>query len=353
MIQILKLAVSKGASDIHLTANSPPLLRVDGSLFKVNSPELSSEDVKKLCYSVISDDQKATFETEKNLDFSFFIKKLARFRGALFFQKASVTGVFRLLHNEAPDLKDLGLPPVMEDITNFPHGLVLMTGPTGSGKSTTLAAITNVLNENRRAHILTIEDPIEIVHPHKNSIVNQREIGVDCRNFQDGLKNALRSDPDICFIGEMRDKSTIESALKLAETGHLVFSTLHTNTAAKTIDRLIGVFNPEDRTLIQNQLSTVLQAVVSQRLIPGVDGGRKVAIEVMMVNPAIRNLIREGKVFQIYSVMQTNFDQGTITMNRSLLELIQKGEVSPEEAFKVTSQKDELLELLKRYKIAS
>ena len=254
------------------------------------------------------------------------MKNLARFRGSLFYQKSSVSGVFRLLNNTAPDVKSLGLPPAVEDVINYPHGLVLVTGPTGSGKSTTLAAFIDAINEKRRAHILTIEDPIEIVHQHKNCIVNQREIGVDCRNFSDGLKNALRSDPDICLVGEMRDKETIEATLKLAETGHLVFSTLHTNTAPKSIDRIVGVFNPDDRDMIQNQLSTVLQAVISQRLVMAIDGGRRVVTEIMIANSAIRNLIREGKIFQIYSAMQTGIDQGMTTMNNSLIELVQKGE---------------------------
>ncbi len=353
MLQILKLAKAKNASDIHLTANSPPILRVNGSIFKVNSPALTSEEVKNLCYSLISDEQKSSFESEKNLDFSFFVRNLSRFRGSLFYQKSTVVGVFRVLNSVAPDLTSLGLSPSIEDIVNYPSGLVLVTGPTGSGKSTTLAAFINVINENRRSHILTIEDPIEIIHQHKNCIINQREIGVDCRNFSEGLKNALRSDPDVCLVGEMRDKETIESTLKLAETGHLVFSTLHTNTAPKSVDRIVSVFNTEDREMIQNQLSTVLQAVISQQLVPSVDGGRRVVTEVMIVNPAIRNLIREGRIFQIYSVIQTSFDQGMMTMNNSLIDLIKKGEITIKEAFKVTSEREELHQLLKKTKLAS
>ena len=353
MVQILKLAAAKGASDIHLTANSPPVLRVNGSIFKVNSPPLTSEQAKNLCYSLISDEQKSIFESEKSLDFSFFVKNLARFRGSLFYQKSSVAGVFRLLNNLAANIQDLGLPPSIVDVINYPNGLVLVTGPTGSGKSTTLAAFIDAINESRRSHILTIEDPIEIIHQHKNCIVNQREIGVDCRNFSEGLKNALRSDPDICLVGEMRDKETIESTLKLAETGHLVFSTLHTNTASKSIDRIVGAFNLNDREMIQNQLSTVLQAVISQRLVASVQGGRKVVTEILIVNPAIRNLIRENKIFQIYSIMQTNSEQGMTTMNNSLANLVQRGEITAKEAFRTTSEREELYQLLKKRKLAS
>ncbi len=353
MVQILKLAADKEASDVHLTANSPPMLRVNGSIFKVNSPPLTSEQVQHLCYSLISDEQKSIFESEKNLDFSFFVRNLARFRGTLFYQKSSVAGVFRLLNSMAPDITKLGLPLTVEEFTNYPNGLVLVTGPTGSGKSTTLAALVNAINERRRAHILTIEDPIEIIHQHKNCIVNQREIGVDCRNFSEGLRNALRSDPDVCLVGEMRDQETIESTLKLAETGHLVFSSLHTNTAPKSIDRIVGIFNPDDREIVQNQLSTVLQAIISQRLVPSVNGGRRVVTEVMIASPAIRNLIREGKIFQIYSVMQTSFSQGMTTMNNSLVQLVQKGEITAKEAFNVTSEREELYKLLKKRNLAS
>ncbi len=351
IVQILKLAAEKKASDVHLTANSPPILRVNGSIFRVNNPPLNSEQVKNLCYALISDEQKSRFESEKYLDFSFFVKNLARFRGALFYQKASVAGVFRLLNFSAPRLEDLDLPPSVQDVIHYPYGLVLITGPTGSGKSTTLAACISSINKLRRGHILTIEDPIEIIHHHNSCIVNQRELGVDCRSFGEALKSALRVDPDICLVGEMRDRETIEATLKLAETGHLVFSTLHTNTAPKSIDRILGVFDLSDRDMIQNQLSTVLQAVVSQRLVPTEQGGRQVVAEVLLVNPAVRNLIREGKVYQIYSVMQTNREQGMMTMNAHLTDLVSAGTVSQKEAFKVSPEKEELYQLFKKRRL--
>lgn len=352
MLEIFKLARDKNASDIHITAGSPPVLRVDGQLFKLDTEPLTSEQTKTLCYSLISDEQKARFENEKNLDFGFFVKNLSRVRGTLFSQKASVVGTFRLVEIVPPDIKDLGLPPVVENVTQYPSGLVLVTGPTGSGKSTTLASIINVINEERKGHILSLEDPIEMIHSHKNCIVNQREIGVDCHSFSDGMRSALRVDPDICLVGEMRDPETIELSLRLAETGHLVFSTLHTNSASKTIDRIVSSFPASDRDMICNQLSTVLQAVISQRLVKRKGGGRIVVAEIMFVNSAIRNLIREGKIFQIYSVIQTNFSSGMSTMNNSILNLVGRGKLDPKEAFHISSEKEELYQLLKKNKIA-
>ena len=352
LLEVLKVAHAQNASDVHITADSPPVLRINGQIFKLDAEPLTAEQTKIMCYSLISDEQKARFEEEKNLDFSFFIKNLARFRGSLFFQKTTVCGTFRMLQISPPQIQNLNLPPAVENITRYPFGLVLVTGPTGSGKSTTLAAAINAINENRRAHILTLEDPIEIVHSHKNCIVNQREVGVDCHSFSEGMKNALRSDPDICLVGEMRDRETIELSLRLAETGHLVFSTLHTNNAAKTIDRIISSFPSGDRQMILNQLSTVLQAVVSQRLIRAKDGGRRVVAEVMFANPAIRNLIREGKIFQIYNVIQTNKADGMTTINNSLLQLIKRDIIDKKEAFNVSSEKEELYQLLKQKRIA-
>ncbi len=353
MLEVLKLAYNKKASDIHITTGSPPVLRINGQLFKLDTDPLNSEQTKKMCYSLISDKQKARLENEKSLDFSFFIKNLSRFRGALFFQKSAVVGTFRTLQVSPPNIENLGLPPAVEKIIHYPNGLVLVTGPTGSGKSTTLAAAINAINETRRGHILTLEDPIEIIHPHKNCIISQREIGMDCPSFADGMRTALRVDPDICFVGEMRDPVTIEMSLKLAETGHLVFSTLHTNSAAKTIDRIVSSFPSSDRGMICNQLSTVLQAVISQRLVRSKKDGRRVAAEIMFANSAIRNLVREGKVFQIYSVLQTNYSEGMTTMNHSLLKLIQSGEVEAKDAFNVSSEKEELYQLLKKQGIAA
>ena len=352
LLEIFKVAKSKEASDIHITTGAPPLLRINGSLFRLETDKLSAEDTKTMCYSLISDEQKAKFENEKHLDFSFFVKSISRYRGTLFFQKNSVSGTFRSLRLLPPEAKNLGLPPAVEKTIHYPNGLVLVTGPTGSGKSTTLAAIIDAINETRRSHILTLEDPVEIVHPHKNCVISQREIGLDCLSFSDGMKNALRVDPDICLIGEMRDPETIELAMRLAETGHLVFSTLHTNSASKTIDRVISSFPAEKREMISNQLSTVLQAIISQRLIENKTNGRTAVTEILFVNPAIRNLVRENKIFQIYSVIQTCTQEGMQTMNQNLVQLIKDGIIEPKEAFRVTSEKDELYQLLKRYKLA-
>ena len=353
LLDILELANNKDASDVHITQGSPPILRIDGQIYKLDTENLSSQDTKSLCYSVISDEQKAKFENEKNLDFSFFVKNISRFRGALFFQKGAVSGTFRLLKVSPPDRMNLNLPSSIENVIHYPHGLVLVVGPTGSGKSTTLAAVINELNELRKGHILTLEDPIEIVHDHKNCIISQREIGYDCHSFADGLKNALRSDPDICLVGEMRDPETIKMVLTLAETGHLVFSTLHTNSASKTLDRIISSFPPENRDTICNQLSTVLQAVVSQRLIKTKAGGRRAVCEILFANPAVRSLIREGRFFQIYSVIQTSYQEGMVTMNKSLLNLINEGMIDMKEAFAYTTEKEELYQLIKKRKRAS
>ena len=352
MLEILKLAQAQNASDVHITVGSPPVLRVNGQILKLDTEALNPEQTKAMCYSLISDEQKAKFEENKNLDFSFFIKNLARFRGSIFFQKATVVGTFRMLQMSPPQFNSLNLPPSVENIVRYPFGLVLVTGPTGSGKSTTLAAVINAINETRRGHILTLEDPIEIIHSHKNCIINQREIGVDCHSFSDGMRNALRADPDICLVGEMRDSETIEMSMKLAETGHLVFSTLHTNSAAKTIDRIVSSFPAGDRPLVLNQLSTVLQAVISQRLVKSKDGGRQVVAEIMFANAAIRNLIREGKIFQIYSVIQTNRTEGMETLNSSLVRLVKKGKIEAKEAFDISYEKEELYQLLKKERIA-
>lgn len=353
MLEILKVAHQEKASDIHITTGSPPVIRINGEIRRLDTEPLDSEQTKAMCYSLITDQQKARFEEEKSLDFSFFVKNLSRFRGTLFFQRTAVVGTFRVLQITPPDVVDLGLPPSIENTIHYPNGLVLVTGPTGSGKSTTMSAIINAINETRKNHILTLEDPIEILHPHKNCIVNQREIGVDCHSFSDGMKNALRVDPDVCFVGEMRDRETVEMSLRLAETGHLVFSTLHTNSAAKTVDRIVSNFPPTERTMICNQLSTVLQSVVSQRLLKDKKGGRVLAVEIMFANPAIRNLIREDKLFQIYNIIQTNYSEGMSTMNNSLLKLIKDGQIEAKEAFNVTPEKEELYQLLKKHRIAA
>ena len=350
MIQIFKLAAEKNVSDVHLTAGSSPMLRINGELCKVNVDPLTQEQVKELCYSLLSDEQKSKFENRKSLDFSFLIKGVCRFRGNLFYQKSSVAAVFRVLSNHVPDLDKLGLPPIINNFAKYPHGLVLVTGPTGAGKSTTLAACVEKINQERAAHILTIEDPIEMIYQHKKSIINQKEVGVDCNSFADGLRDSMRADPDVILVGEIRDKATAEVALSLAETGHLVFSTLHTNTAPKTIDRIVGMFDIGTRTLIQNQLSTVLQAVISQRLIFSETKGRVPAVEVMLMNPAIRNLVREGKIHQVYSVMQTNVEQGMSTLSMTLAQLVKNGDITVEDAFNASPEKSELYRLLPQKK---
>ena len=346
MIQVFKLAVEKQASDVHFTAGAPPTIRINGELIRVNSEVLTQEAVKELAYSLLSDEQKAKFEQNKSLDFSFILRGVCRFRGNLFYQKSSVAAAFRVLNQEILDFHTLGIPDVVKTFTQFPHGLVLVTGPTGAGKSTTLAACIDHINQNKSVHILTIEDPIEIIYQHKKSIVNQKEVGLDCNSFHEGLKNSMRVDPDIILVGEIRDRTTAEVVLALAETGHLVFSTLHTSSAVKTVDRFIGMFDLGKRDLIQNQLSTVLKAVVSQRLLPSPTKGRVVASEIMITSPAIQNLIREGKIYQIYTVIQTSTEAGMHTLNSSLWNLVRSKDITEKVAFEVTSDKAELNRLL-------
>lgn len=347
--QLLKAAVKQGASDLHIVAGSPPVLRVDGQIVRVKSQELTADDTRKLCYSILTDSQKNKFETTKELDFSFGIKDLSRFRGNFFMQRGAVSGVFRRVPNEIPDLELLGLPSAVYDVVRYPTGLVLVTGPTGSGKSTTIASLIDKLNREMRGHIITIEDPIEYVHPHKNSIVSQREIGMDTAAYAQALKYALRQDPDVCLIGEMRDLETIESAMIIAETGHLVFATLHTNSAIQTINRIVSVFPSDQQERIRVQLSFVLNAIISQRLVPAINGGMVAAIEVLFLNTNIRNLIRENKLHQVYGMMQVGQEKsGMITMNQSLLKLVMKRKIEMKTAFEVSSDPDELDKLLKQ-----
>jgi twitching motility protein PilT len=286
--QLLKVAVDQGASDIHITVGSPPQLRIDGGLIKVRAPELDAPTTKELCYSLLTDEQKSKFEEMKELDFSFGIKGVARFRANLFFQRGTVAAAIRRIPMDIPDFKSLGLPSIVGDLTNHQNGLVLVTGPTGSGKTTTLASLIDKINNEERGHILTIEDPVEYVHNHKKCIVNQREVGYDTWAFKSALKYVLRQDPDYCLIGEMRDLETIETALTVAETGHLVFGTLHTNSAIQTINRMISVFDANQRDRIRTLLSFVLQGIVCQKLVPAIDGGRALAFEVLLMTPAVR-----------------------------------------------------------------
>lgn len=347
--QLLKAAVKQGASDLHIVAGSPPVLRVDGRIVRVKTPELTAEDTRKLCYSILTDSQKGKFEAVKELDFSFGIKSMARFRANMFFQRGAVSGVFRRIPYEIPELESLGLPKSVFDLTQNPTGLVLVTGPTGSGKSTTIAAIIDKINKERRGHIITIEDPIEYVHQHKSCIVNQREVGADTASYRSALKYLLRQDPDVCLMGEMRDLETIESALILAETGHLVFATLHTNSSVQTINRIVSVFPAEQQERIRVQLSFVLNGVVSQRLIPGIKGGLVAATEILVMNPNIRNLIRENKLHQVYGMMQIGQEKtGMQTLNQALLKLIVKRRIELRTAFSFSADPEELDKLLKQ-----
>ncbi len=341
--QLLKLMVEKGASDLHLTVGSPPQLRIDGGLTPVKAPPLSSQDCRQLCYSVLTDSQRAEFEERNELDASFGVKSLSRFRANIFVQRGAVSGVFRQIPFKIMSFEELGLPPVMEELCQRKRGLVLVTGPTGSGKSTTLAAMIDKINAEKPHHILTIEDPIEFLHPHKRGIVNQREVGADTAGFKTALRYVLRQDPDVVLIGEMRDLETIEAALTIAETGHLALATLHTNGAIQTINRIIDVFPPHQHDQVRAQLSFVLEGVISQQLVPRATGsGRCLCLEILAMTPAIRNLVREDKLHQVYSQMQVGQKYGMVTMNQSLYSLLQRRLITVEEAMSRSTDVEEL-----------
>lgn len=342
--------VEKNASDLHITVGVAPEFRINGKMVKVKTDSMTVQDTKELCYSVLSDYQKAKFEKEMELDFSFGIKDFARFRGNLFYQRGSIAGVFRLIPFSIPTFEDLGLPAVLRKVITASNGLILVTGPTGSGKSTTLAAMLDVLNEEDFGHIITVEDPIEYVHPHKNCIVNQREVGVDTRAFASAFKHILRQDPDYILVGELRDKETIEMALTMAETGHLVFATLHTNSAVQSINRIINVFEPHQQAQVRALLSFTLQAVVSQHLIPRKDGkGRVLACEILIPTAAIRNLIREDKTHQIYSAMLSGQGETLMhTMNQYLSRLLKEGHISTQDALSYSNHPDELEKMISK-----
>ena len=344
----LREMVERGGSDLHLTMGSPPMIRLHGDLTAIAHPPLTASDTKNLCYSLLTEGQKKRFEEESELDFSFGIRNVARFRGNLYNQKGCLGGAFRTIPHQTPLLQQLGLPPAVIEMTKLPRGLVLVTGPTGSGKSTTLAAMIDKINRERHEHIVSVEDPIEFVHEHKGCLVNQREVFADTQGFGQALKHVLRQDPDVVLIGEMRDLETIEAALVVAETGHLVFSTLHTNCAVQTINRIIDVFPPHQQAQVRAQLSLVLQGVISQQLVPRRDGkGRCLAAEVMLPNPAIRNLIREEKVHQLYSQMQVGQSKfGMQTMSQSLVALVQQNLISVEEALGHATELDEMRQML-------
>ncbi len=342
--QLLRAVVEKGASDLHITTGTPPQLRIDGALLPLKTPPLTPTDTKQLCYSVLNEEQKVKFERGNEIDLSFSVKSLARFRANLFVQRGNVAGVFRQIPFKIMSFEELGLPPVLAQLSGLPSGLVVITGPTGSGKTTTLASMIDKINGERRFHILTVEDPIEFLHPNKLSIVNQREVGTDTASFKDALRYALRQDPDVVLIGELRDLETVAAALTISETGHLVFATLHTNTAVQVIHRIIDVFPSQHQPQVRAQLSFVLQGVITQALVPNADGsGRSLALEVMVPNTAIRNLIREDKVHQIYSAMQVGQTaSGMQTMNQSLFNLYARRIITRDVALARSTEPDEL-----------
>jgi len=348
MHQLLKAMIEKGASDLHITTGTPPQLRIDGKLVPLKMPPLSPQDTKQVCYSVLTDAQKHRFEENNELDLSFSVQKLSRFRGNIFVQRGNVAGAFRAIPFKILSFEDLNLPPVVSELARRPRGIVLVTGPTGSGKSTTLASIIDRINTDRNEHIVTVEDPIEYLHPHKGCVVNQREVGADTGTFKQALKYILRQDPDVVLIGELRDLETIEAALTVAETGHLCFATLHTNSAVQTINRIVDVFPPYQQAQIRQQLSFVLEGVMCQTLMPRANGpGRTLSLEVMVPNPAIRNLIREDKIHQLYSAMQVGQTKfGMQTMNQSLAGLVQRRLVTLDDACGRSPDVDELKQLI-------
>jgi twitching motility protein PilT len=348
--EMLQKTIQSGASDLHLTMGSPVQIRVDGQLRPIEDQVLSAADTKRLAYSVMTDGQKHQFEEKWEIDFSFGIKDLCRFRANVFTQRGAVGAVFRIIPFEIKGFESLHLSPVVEKLCDKPRGLILVTGPTGSGKSTTLAAMIDKINRERHEHILTIEDPIEFLHQHKSCIVNQREVSSDTHSFSDALRVALREDPDVVLIGEMRDLETVESALRIAETGHLTLATLHTNSAATTINRIVDIFPSNQQPQIRAQLSMVLEGILCQSLIPRANGtGRCMAMEILIPTTAVRNLIREDKIHQIYSSMQTGQEKyGMQTFNQSLSQLVLSKQITPEDALVKSSNPEELQDLIQR-----
>ena len=346
--EVLRQMVEINASDVHITANFPPAIRDKGKVRPMEGfPLLTSQHTREVVYSILNDDQRKRFENQQQLDFAYSIPGVARFRVNCYFQRGSVSAAFRLVPQEVPDLDSLSVPPVLGELTRKPRGFVLVTGPTGSGKSTTLAAMLDMINRERNDHILTIEDPIEFLHRHKSSIVNQREVGADAPDFALGLRAALRQDPDVILVGEMRDLETVSTALTAAETGHLVFATLHTQSTAQTVDRIIDIFPPEQQAQVRTQLSIALQGIVTQQLVPTADGlGRVVACEVLIPTPAIRNLIREGKTHQIYAAVQTSGAVGMQTMDADLVRLVRSGKITRKLAEERASVPEELKRLV-------
>jgi twitching motility protein PilT len=347
---LLEQLVARGASDLHISVASPPAIRVRGHIERLEGYEpLTPDDTRGLLYRILSSEQQKQFEIKRQLDFAYAIPGLARFRVNVYYQREAVGAAFRVIPQDIKSAEELGLPAVLHDLSAKPRGIVLVTGPTGSGKSTTLAAIIDEINRTRAEHILTVEDPIEFVHKHKRCIVNQREIGPDAMSFAEALKAALRQDPDVILVGEMRDLETISTALTAAETGHLVFGTLHTQSAPSTIDRIIDVFPPAQQEQVRIMIAGSLEGVVTQTLLPTADGGGRVAaLEILLPDDAVRNLIRQGKVEQIYSVMQTNTARGMQTMEQALADLTIRRVVKAEDALNRSSRKEQLIGILER-----
>jgi len=330
--QLLEFSVQQGASDLHLSSGQPPIIRIHGEIQRIDAPAFNAEELQNMIYDVMNDEQRRQFESNLEADFSFELPKIARFRANIFQQNRGISAVFRTIPSKILTLEDLGAPEIFKDISNLHRGLILVTGSTGSGKSTTLAAMVDHVNKTSSGHILTIEDPIEFVHEPLRCLINQREVHRDTQSFTNALRSALREDPDVILVGELRDLETIRLALTAAETGHLVFGTLHTSSAAKTIDRIIDVFPAEEKEMVRSMLSESLQAVISQALLKKTSGGRIAVHEIMLANSAIRNLIREAKVAQMYSVIQTSTQVGMQTLDQNLLSLVAKGQISKEAA---------------------
>lgn len=345
---LLEEVVKRKASDLHLQVGLPPIIRVDGALTPVPGADvLSDEAVETLIFAILDEDQKQILLKDKEFDFSFAFGDLGRFRVNAFHERGNLAAALRLINNEILTIEQLGLPPIVNKFADFPRGLVLVTGPTGSGKSTTLAAMINKINNERAEHIITIEDPIEYTHRSKKSVIVQREVHYDTYSFSAALRSALREDPDVVLIGEMRDLETIASAITIAETGHLVFATLHTNSASQSIDRMIDVFPPHQQPQIRSQLSNILMAIVSQRLVPMIGGGRVAAAEILVATPAVRNIIREGKTHQLEAVIQTGAEFGMQSMDKTLVNLIHNGTISYDDARMVAVDQDELDRLMR------
>ena len=341
--QLLKALIDQKGSDCHISAGAPPRFRIDGALLPIDVPVLTAQECMTLCYSIMTDDQAKDLEENYEIDLAFNVKNLARFRASIFMQRGTVSGCFRAIPLEILSLKDLNMPPLLEKLCTLPRGLVLVTGPTGSGKSTTIGAMIDFINATAPKHIVTIEDPVEIVHQDKKSLVRQRELGQDTKSFDRALKSALRQDPDVILIGELRDLDTIRLALTAAETGHLVFATLHTNSCVSSLNRIIDVFPGNQQSQIRTQLAATIQAILSQQLLPAIGGGRAMAMEILIPTPGIRNLIREDKFNQIYAAMQAGQDvSGMQTLNQALVQLIAAGKITSFLAYEISSDAKEL-----------